>query len=116
VRAAGTVLGFQAWLEIVTGFGALCYGIAVRRAGVLDYARRQGTIAFVAGGVSVLGFLAFLVAAASLPLGPVSAVRETSVIFGAVLGTFVLKEGFGSRRTAAAIMVTLGIVLLAVLR
>ena len=50
-----------------------------------------------------LGFLAFLVAATSLPLGPVSAVRETSVIFGAVLGTIVLKEGFGARRIAAAV-------------
>ena len=66
--------------------------------------------------MSVLGFLAFLVAATSLPLGPVSAVRETSVIFGAVLGTLVLREGFGPRRIAAALLVTVGIVLLAVLR
>ncbi len=116
VRAAGTVLGFQACLEVVTGFGTLCYGIAVRRAGVLDYVRRHGLIGFAAGAVSVLGFLAFLVAATSLPLGPVSAVRETSVIFGAVLGTLVLKEGFGTRRIAAATMVTVGIVLLAGLR
>ena len=42
--------------------------------------------------------------------------RETSVIFGAVLGTIVLKEGFGLRRIAAATLVTVGIVLLAVLR
>ena len=56
-----------------------------------------------AGAVSVLGFLAYLVAARSLPLGPVSALRETSVIFGAVLGTIVLKEGFGPRRIAAAV-------------
>jgi drug/metabolite transporter (DMT)-like permease len=113
VRAAGTVLGFQACLEIVTGFGTFCYGVVVRRADVMAYVRRHGLTGFFAGAVSVLGFLAFLIAATSLPLGPVSAVRETSVIFGAVLGTFVLKEGFGLRRIAAAIMVTVGIVLLA---
>jgi drug/metabolite transporter (DMT)-like permease len=116
VRTAGTVLGFQACLEIVTGFGTLCYGVVVRRADLVIYVRRHGAIAFLAGAVSVLGFLAFLVAATSLPLGPVSAVRETSVIFGAVVGTLVLKEGFGARRIAAAVLVTLGIVLLAVLR
>jgi drug/metabolite transporter (DMT)-like permease len=116
VRAAGTVLGFQACLEIVTGFGMFCYGVAVRRADFVVYARRHGAIGFLAGAVSVLGFLAFLVAATSLPLGPVSAVRETSVIFGAVLGTLVLKEGFGARRIAAAVLMTVGIVLLAVLR
>jgi drug/metabolite transporter (DMT)-like permease len=116
VRAAGTVLGFQACLEIVTGFGTLCYGVVVRRADLLGYARRYGAVGLFAGAVSVAGFLAYLVAARSLPLGPVSALRETSVIFGAVLGTLVLKEGFGPRRIAAAALVTVGIVLLAVLR
>ena len=65
---------------------------------------------------AVAGFLAYLVAAKNLPLGPVSALRETSVIFGAVLGTIVLKEGFGPRRIAAAALVTVGILRLAVLR
>ena len=116
VRAAGTVLGFQACLEIVTGFGMLCYGFVVRRADLVIYARRHGAVGLFAGAVSVAGFLAYLVAAKSLPLGPVSALRETSVIFGAVLGTIVLKEGFGPRRIAAAVLVTVGIVLLAVLR
>ena len=116
VRAAGTVLGFQACLEIVTGFGMLCYGVVARRADLVIYARRHGAIGLFAGAVSVAGFLAYLVAAKSLPLGPVSALRETSVIFGAVLGTIVLREGFGPRRIAAAVLVTVGIVLLAVLR
>ena len=116
VRAAGTVLGFQACLEIVTGFGTFCYGVVVRRADLAIYVRRHGAIGLLAGVVGAAGFLAFLVAATSLPLGPVSAVRETSVIFGAVLGTIVLKEGFGPRRIAAAMLVTVGIVLLAVLR
>jgi drug/metabolite transporter (DMT)-like permease len=116
VRTAGTVLGFQACLEIVTGFGMLCYGAVTRRTALVDYARRHGGIGLFAGAVSVAGFLAYLVAARSLPLGPVSAVRETSVIFGAVLGTIVLKEGFGARRIAAAVLVTVGIVLLALLR
>ena len=114
VRAAGTVLGFQACLEIVTGFGMLCYGVVGRRADFVLYVRRHGAIGFFAGAVSVVGFFAYLVAARSLPLGPVSALRETSVIFGAVLGTIVLKEGFGLRRLGAALLVTAGIVLLAV--
>jgi drug/metabolite transporter (DMT)-like permease len=116
VRTAGTVLGFQACLEIVTGLGMVGYALLARRADLLAYARRHGSVGLFAGAVSVLGFLAYLVAARSLPLGPVSALRETSVIFGAVLGTIVLREGFGSRRIAAAVLVTVGIVLLAMLR
>ncbi len=116
VRAAGTVLGFQACLEIVTGFGMFCYGLVSRRADLMIYVRRHGATGLFAGVVSVVGFGAYLVAARGLPLGPVSALRETSVIFGAVLGTLVLKEGFGPRRIVAALLVAAGIVLLAVLR
>ncbi len=113
VRAAGTVLGFQACLEIVTGLGTVAYVAAVRRSDLLAYARRGGGWGLLAGVISVLGFLAYLAAARSLPLGPVTALRETSVIFGAVIGTFVLHEGFGLRRITAATMVVLGIALLA---
>lgn len=116
VRTAGTVLGFQACLEVVTGAGTVGYGLVVRRADLLSYAKRHGAVGLLAGAISVAGFLAFLLAARHLPLGPITALRETSVIFGAVLGTIVLKEGFGPRRIAAAMLVTVGIMLLAVLR
>ena len=55
VRTAGTVLGFQACLEIVTGFGMLCYGVVARRADLVLYARRHGAVGLFAGAVSVRG-------------------------------------------------------------
>ena len=42
----------------------------------------------------------------------VSALRETSVILAAVIGTRFLGEPFGFRRIAAAVGVVIGIVLL----
>lgn len=116
VRTAGTVLGFQACLEIVTGGGTLAYGLAVRRRDLLAYVRRHGALGALAGAVSVVGFLAYLTAARSLPLGPVTALRETSAIFGTLIGTLVLKEAFGLRRIGAALLVVTGIGLLAVAR
>jgi drug/metabolite transporter (DMT)-like permease len=115
VRAAATVLGFQACLEIVTGVGMVGYAVLTRPSAVVPYARRHGRAGLLAGIISVLGFLAFLAAARSLPLGPVTALRETSVIFGALIGTLVLKEGFGLRRLAASAAVASGIALLATL-
>ncbi len=91
----------------------LGYAVVTRRADLPAYVRRHGAVGLLAGAISVLGFLAFLLAAQSLPLGPVVALRETSVIFGAVLGAVVLKEGFGRRRIAAAVLVAAGIALLA---
>lgn len=116
VRMAGTVLGFQACLEIVTGLGMVGYALVTRRAELPAYARRHGAIGLLAGVISVAGYLAFLLAVQSLPLGPVVALRETSVIFGAIIGTLTLKEGFGPRRIVASVLVVAGIALLAVLR
>jgi drug/metabolite transporter (DMT)-like permease len=115
VRTAGTVLGFQAYLEVVTGGGMAVYAFATRGSDVLAHARRHGAIGLIAGSLSVLGYLAFLAAAKTLPLGPIVALRETSVIFGTLIGTFMFREGFGFRRIAASTFVVSGIALLALL-
>jgi drug/metabolite transporter (DMT)-like permease len=114
VRAAGTVLGFLACLEIVNAAGLVGYVVLFRRDDLVPYARRHGHAALLAGVISVLAFLAFLAAASRLPLGPVTALRETSVLFGALIGTLVLKEGFGLRRIAASASVASGVAMLAV--
>lgn len=112
-RTAGTVLGFQACLEIVTGGGMTAYALATRGGNIVAHARRHGAIGLFAGTMSVFGYLAFLAAAKFLPLGPVVALRETSVIFGALIGTFILREAFGVGRITASTFVISGIAVLA---
>jgi drug/metabolite transporter (DMT)-like permease len=113
VRASAEVLGFQAWLEILTGIGMVSF-IAIRRGCAIGvFIRVHYTMVLLAGVLSVAGYLAYLAAAQILPLGPVSALRESSVIFGTVIGAIALREGFAARRIAAAIMVTSGVVALA---
>ena len=116
VREGGTVLGFQAWLEVVNGVGMVGWALLTRRETAVSYARHHGRTGLMAGLLSVAGFLAFLAAARALPLGPVVALRETSIIFGAILGTVVLREAFGGRRLAASATVAFGIALLALAR
>jgi drug/metabolite transporter (DMT)-like permease len=113
VRCGADVLGFQAWLEILTGVGMLSF-IATRRSSAIGpFIRANGCPGLLAGILSVAGYLAYLAAAQVLPLAPVSALRESSVIFGTVIGTAMFKEGFGARRMAAAVMVTCGFAALA---
>ncbi len=45
-------------------------------------------------------------------LAPIAALRETSVIFGAIIGTVAFREPFGRTRIAATVVVSAGIVLL----
>ena len=45
-------------------------------------------------------------------MAPVAALRETSVIFAALLSALVLKEGFGAMRMFSATAVTAGVFLM----
>lgn len=68
----------------------------------------------LAGGVaSALAYVLVLTAARSAPLGLVSAVRETSVVFGALGGWLLLKEPFGITRVRAAVVIAIGLALIA---
>ena len=46
------------------------------------------------------------------PMAHVSSMRETSVVFAALIGVFVLGESFGARRIIAALMVTAGLIIM----
>ena len=58
--------------------------------------------------VSAGGFGLIILATAMGPLGAISALRETSVVFAALLGWLFLKERFSPRRIAACAVVAVG--------
>jgi drug/metabolite transporter (DMT)-like permease len=66
----------------------------------------------LAGALSVVAYGTVLWAQSRAPLAEVAAIRETSVIFAAVIGMMFLKERLGTRRVAAAVVVAAGIVLI----
>ena len=123
LRATGLVIGLCAlpfvdwpapeswkWLALTAAVQFGYYVLLVRSYGAGD----MSVVYPLARGLAPV--LTTVVAARSLPLGPIVALRETSVIFGVAIGTVVLKEGFGLRRITAATLVVSGIALLAVLR
>jgi drug/metabolite transporter (DMT)-like permease len=66
----------------------------------------------VAGALSLVAYTVVLWAQTRAPLAEVAALRETSVIWAAVIGAVLLKERFGVRRAMAAVLVAAGIVLI----
>lgn len=110
VRASPSVFGFLAWLEVVASLGFLLYAIPRRGRAVFAFVRSGGlTRGMAAGVLGFVGYGIYLFAVKVLPLAPVTALRETSVIFGAAIGAILFKEGFGPRRIAAAILVAVGV-------
>ena len=49
------------------------------------------------------------------PMGMVSSLRETSVIFAALIGSLLFREPFGRQRIIAAVLVCLGVALIKIL-
>jgi drug/metabolite transporter (DMT)-like permease len=111
-RAAGDVLGYIAWLFVLNAvpFGLI---VALWRRHDLAVQLRASWRASVLGGVFALVAYGLVIWAMSrAPMVNVSALRETSVIMAALIGTRLLREPFGRRRVVAASVVALGVVLL----
>ena len=109
VRHAGSVMGFALCLTIgdglLTFLIALCWKAREMRAVV----RTQWGRSTIAGAMQVGSYWMIIWAMALAPLGAVSALRETSVLFAAVISTFILKEGFGVWRFVSAGLIASGI-------
>jgi len=67
-------------------------------------------------GVGILAPLAYMLVLTTMVFTPVSyvaPVREISILIGAVMGAYLLKEGFGKRRIIASITMFIGVVIVA---
>jgi drug/metabolite transporter (DMT)-like permease len=115
VRAAGPGLehkiGYIAWLNVCEGPWLMVVLLYARRRGGV-FARRSVLRAVGGGAIATLGYGIAIWALAVGPMAHVAAVRETSVLFGALMGAILLREPFGARRIAAAAVIVCGLVLM----
>jgi drug/metabolite transporter (DMT)-like permease len=114
-RTAGLPYGLT--LMVVTGVTFSAYNLSRGRLGALRSALptrwRRWTIG---GAATTTAYTLVLVAVRYAPVGYVATLRESSVLIAALLGWLVLKEPLGERRTAAAAVMTAGLVLLVISR
>jgi drug/metabolite transporter (DMT)-like permease len=112
VRSAGTVAGYTGWLFLLQG-PELPLAAVVARRGLLWRQARPHLLAGLAGGaLSLVAYALVLWAQTRGALAPIAALRETSVIVGALIGAVVFGERFGGWRIAATILVAGGVVLI----
>ena len=112
VRASASPAGYIGWLMLLESLGVPLFAL-IRRRDILVRQPWRIIGAGLAGGVlSVLAYGLVLWAQTRGALAPIAALRETSVIFGAIIGTVAFREPFGRARIAATIGVSAGIVLL----
>jgi drug/metabolite transporter (DMT)-like permease len=115
VRKAGEALTFVIWSGMAAAPLVFLVGLKQRGTRMLASSLmvwRQGLPAsFMAHGGYALALFAFSIGG----LGEIAALRETSIVFATIIGTFWLKEQTGPRRIAAIGLIALSALTLKVL-
>ncbi len=116
VAAGHTSAAYVLLLFVVNGlpYPALVFvrRDAAGRRTLLDYARRRWPLAALGGAASIGSYLTSTWAMTRAPMASVAALRETSVLFAVLLGTWLLKEGFGAQRAIGTLVIVGGVMAL----
>lgn len=109
VRAAGNSYSYIFWLFLLESIPISFFLLAYRRREWMAYlSAKPGKV--ILGGLASSTAYALVIYAMGLgAMAMVSSIRETSVIFAALIGTLLFREPFGRQRIIAAIFVTIGI-------
>ena len=112
VRLSGSPVGYIGWLMVLESLCVPMFAVLRRRHVLLKQPKRILLAGLAAGALSVLAYGLVLWAQTRGALAPIAALRETSVIFGALIATIAFKEPFGRARILAAALVAAGILTL----
>ncbi len=111
VRASQNTLRYAVTLFVLQS-SVWLIGVVARRPRGWWPGPRRASLGVLGGVLSVVGYAAVLWAQLRAPLGVVSALRETGVLWAALIGVLVFREGRLRRIMAPAALVALGIALL----
>ena len=112
-RTDAEVIRYISWLFLLEGMPLMLLLPVLRsKAELAAEWRLNGWKSVIGGALSAAAYGLVIWAMSLTPMGLVSALRETSVIIAALIGTYVMKETLGPRRIAAACLVTIGVIVL----
>jgi len=111
-RLALNPVSYSLWLFV--GIALVLPAYALWRDGrdVIPAMRRYWLRGVIGGALQVLSYATVLWAMTLAPIAIVASLRETSVLFGAVIAIVVLKEPLRAARIAAAVLIVCGLVLI----
>ena len=112
VRLSGSPFGYIAWLFFLE-FPIVMFVFFRRRKRLMASWKLEWKHFVGTGLSSVFAYGIVIYAVAYAPMAAISALRETSVIMAALIGTLVLGERPWEQRVAAAVFVASGVALIA---
>ena len=112
VRIAPGPFTYIVWLFLLDGIAITTLAVVVRRNILAQAIAMKWRFGVAAGALSILSFGSALYAFSLIETAKVSALRETSVVFAAAMGSLFLGESFGRRRIIAAMVLAAGLLLM----
>ena len=111
VRLSDSIMGYIGWLFTAEACVAL-FIFKTRWARLRMLTVKTCLLGFIGGILSATAYALVLYVKTEAPLGVVSALRETSVIFAALIGVIWFGEGPKTRRLLAGVIVGVGTILI----
>lgn len=111
-RLAGDPNAYSLWLFVLNAVVLVPYALFRDGRDVIPAMRFYWRRGFAGGALQVLSYGTVLWAMTLAPIAIVATLRETSVLFGAVIAVIVLKEPLRAVRVAAALLIVGGLVLI----
>lgn len=112
VRISGDAWAYVVWLFVVHGLPFTLGVLALKRGVFLRHAAKNWYRGAAGALLSGASYGIALWAMTRAPVAIIAALRETSVIFGALIGAWFLKEGHLRQRLSGAAVVLAGLVAL----
>jgi drug/metabolite transporter (DMT)-like permease len=109
LRAAGRPATYIVWLLLLDGLFVSSLVALARRGRWATFVRENWCAGLGAGLLGVTSYVLALIALALANVAEIAALRETSIVFAALIGTLVLKERFGPVRVFATALVVAGV-------
>jgi drug/metabolite transporter (DMT)-like permease len=108
-RLSGNAVSYGQWLFLLDAIPLTLCALAWRGREVTGYLRGRWAMGTIGGVLSMGSYAIVLWAMALAPIAAVAALRETSVIFAALIGSIMLREGSLAPRLAGAALVACGV-------
>ncbi|MBT2767485.1 EamA family transporter [Stenotrophomonas sp. ISL-67] len=111
-RQSGSAVGYTLWLFLLSGLPLPIWALCTRVPQLSAYARANWGYGVVGGVGTLTSYGVVLWAMTQAPVAMISALRETSILFGVLISALVLRERVTRRRWMAAGLIVAGAVLL----
>jgi drug/metabolite transporter (DMT)-like permease len=112
-RVSGSAVAYACWMMLAQGVLMPFVFAAIRRRTPAAGFDRDTAKSVAGGALSLIAYVVVVWALSRSPMGQVSALRETGILFAMIIGVVFLKERPTGRQMASAAVIAVGAAILA---